>query len=1094
MKFAMNRFLFLLVFLISFSGHCQLSGFDFGITPVDETCSGSGSLTFVPSNVPDGAEVTYYVYLHPNVSVPVQTTSGLSVADLPSGDYTVIASITLNGEEVSVSHEVTVNDLRPPTPVFEFEIQSQDCNNLNQINVLVTSGGATAYEIFSGPVTAPPQTSSLFTGLVSGQYIFRVYDGCGQAVSQTYTAVFNPQSPVVSGPIVDELFNGNCSSFTLANTIAYPEGTIVTYPLTVQYTLHSSDGSPDVVISQVINSGDISSVDVSNTFPYAAGVSYTYDVTIVNGCGTTFSTNGNVVNPVPTAVLTPVPTPCGEFYLSLGAAGYNPPYNVTFTAAPAGFNPSTFNTFYPGPYTNSTVVFGGMTFPVPEGEYKAYITDACGRQSDVAVVNVENVVPDPSVTKLNNGCFSNLGRMTISIPLRRIVFAEIISAPSAYPDPLPDDVTEFINSNGVLQLIDIPIGQYVINITDDCGKQYTVTDTVPDFVAKDFTAVSKPDCTEGFGTVAVTSPNGRLVSLAITSGPSSFSMPLPYDLTSFILPSNGRVYLDNLPVGQYTFSGTDSCGVSSIVSVVVVSNTSAAIPYTFDPLCNSFNLTLNDPDPENTGATYWLQLEDSSNPGVWTNPATGAVYTEGSVPDATTGIALSNSTVNYNLVYSGNLRVMKVFSTYGAGILSKNCISQLGDTFEYYYTVVINNIYSVDCAANPGSVYVEATGLAPLHYSIVDPNNDAITLIDNGTNPVFANLLSGSYKFKVENTCGEIRFRQADVSTLPDLVNAATPPNLAVCVPSGTSINIPVDLTAQNTTILNGSIASQYSITYFTSYEDADSGSNPITNPQEYMLTSNPQTVYAKLNQIYVNLCPDIVSFSVRIGATPELLVDEQQFLCEEIGELEITADAGFDSYLWLPGGETTQSITVTTPGVYSVTVFSNGCSSTKDITVIPVEQPVIDEIETFDWTYDQNGFTVVTPIPAMYLYSIDGVNYQESNTFTGLNAGIYTVYVKDRQACTAAEKRVTLLYYPKFFTPNGDGFNETWRIEYQFMEPNLTVYIYDRYGKLITGFPSQSLGWDGTLNGHPLPATDYWFVVTRQDGRVHKGHFSLIR
>jgi gliding motility-associated-like protein len=85
------------------------------------------------------------------------------------------------------------------------------------------------------------------------------------------------------------------------------------------------------------------------------------------------------------------------------------------------------------------------------------------------------------------------------------------------------------------------------------------------------------------------------------------------------------------------------------------------------------------------------------------------------------------------------------------------------------------------------------------------------------------------------------------------------------------------------------------------------------------------------------------------------------------------------------------------------------------------------------------------------------------------------------------------LLYYPKFFTPNGDGYNETWHVEYATSEPGLVTNIFDRYGKLIKQLQYTD-AWDGTLNGIQLPSTDYWFVVNRPDGKVHKGHFSLMR
>ncbi|MBC7525712.1 MAG: T9SS type B sorting domain-containing protein, partial [Flavobacterium sp.] len=95
---------------------------------------------------------------------------------------------------------------------------------------------------------------------------------------------------------------------------------------------------------------------------------------------------------------------------------------------------------------------------------------------------------------------------------------------------------------------------------------------------------------------------------------------------------------------------------------------------------------------------------------------------------------------------------------------------------------------------------------------------------------------------------------------------------------------------------------------------------------------------------------------------------------------------------------------------------------------------------------------------------------------------------------CGTVTQVVWLLNYPRYFTPNGDGYNETWRIENQEFETDLTVFVYDRFGKLITNFPANSQGWDGTYNGNLMLATDYWFVVNRHDGRTLRGHFALKR
>src|SRR5690606_4197442 len=115
-------------------------------------------------------------------------------------------------------------------------------------------------------------------------------------------------------------------------------------------------------------------------------------------------------------------------------------------------------------------------------------------------------------------------------------------------------------------------------------------------------------------------------------------------------------------------------------------------------------------------------------------------------------------------------------------------------------------------------------------------------------------------------------------------------------------------------------------------------------------------------------------------------------------------------------------------------------------------------------------------------------------NTFTNLMPGEYTVYVKDLNGCGTIKDTFALLNYPNFFTPNGDGYNDTWNIKFASFEPNMYINIFDRYGKFLIRLYGDGPGWDGTYNGVALPSTDYWFVVTREDGTTHKGHFALKR
>ena len=89
-------------------------------------------------------------------------------------------------------------------------------------------------------------------------------------------------------------------------------------------------------------------------------------------------------------------------------------------------------------------------------------------------------------------------------------------------------------------------------------------------------------------------------------------------------------------------------------------------------------------------------------------------------------------------------------------------------------------------------------------------------------------------------------------------------------------------------------------------------------------------------------------------------------------------------------------------------------------------------------------------------------------------------------------------LTYDKFFTPNGDGFNDYWQVHGLENQPEVTIFIYDRYGKLLKQLKSSEKGWDGTYNSKKAYSTDYWFKVGYIDctGTYKEllSHFSLIR
>ena len=309
--------------------------------------------------------------------------------------------------------------------------------------------------------------------------------------------------------------------------------------------------------------------------------------------------------------------------------------------------------------------------------------------------------------------------------------------------------------------------------------------------------------------------------------------------------------------------------------------------------------------------------------------------------------------------------------------------------------------------------------------------------------------------------------------------------------------NAAFNLSEQNAAILGEQPAGEFTVTYYATQNDANSNINAL--PLVYTNTSNPQTIYARITRNN-GVCYDTTSFTLNVAPSPVLDMDDNYGFCEN-SYVVLTAPKGFESYTWSYNGKTEsgsfQKI-ANKPGTYTLTVSkmtgNMTCETTKTIIVTESQKPVIKKLETTDWTDSSNSITIVMATTGNYEYSIDGETYQDEPVFENLEPGVYTVTVKDKNGCGEDEAEAVLLMYPKFFTPNGDGTHDKWQVKHAWFSSKTAITIMDRYGKVITAFKGNSPGWDGTLNGYQLPASDYWFVITRDNGKEYRGHFSLLR
>ncbi len=208
------------------------------------------------------------------------------------------------------------------------------------------------------------------------------------------------------------------------------------------------------------------------------------------------------------------------------------------------------------------------------------------------------------------------------------------------------------------------------------------------------------------------------------------------------------------------------------------------------------------------------------------------------------------------------------------------------------------------------------------------------------------------------------------------------------------------------------------------------------------------------------------------------------------------TLDAAIPNmnYLWSPGGESTQTIAVSTIGDYSVTISSptaNSCDSKKNFSIIEHPKPIINSV-----LVNENSITIeLATIENYYEYSINGMDYQASNQFSYLSSGQYTAYARENNDCNVVSQGFTIFTIAKYFTPNNDGFNDVWKIPEMRDYPNSKAQIFDRYGKFIIELNTVNFSWDGKLNSKNLPSDDYWYRLKLDDTKPElKGHFTLKR
>lgn len=335
------------------------------------------------------------------------------------------------------------------------------------------------------------------------------------------------------------------------------------------------------------------------------------------------------------------------------------------------------------------------------------------------------------------------------------------------------------------------------------------------------------------------------------------------------------------------------------------------------------------------------------------------------------------------------------------------------------------------------------------------------------------------------------------------------------------------DLTVVEPEVLGTQSPASYSVTYYTSLEDAEAGDNAIPDPTAYEGSPDYEMIWVRVtNESTVSGCHDITTLELFVERIPEpVLTSDHTTVCIDFitgdNVRPVVINSGLDAthtFVWykdggIMAGETGSTLTVLDPGSYTVIATSaTGCVS-DPIAPVVIERsgpasPINYGFVVGNPFGENQVVTVLVQGYGEYQYRLDDGPWQNSNVFENVSAySEHVIYVRDvatADPCDDLElilglEGVQPIDFPKFFTPNGDGYHDTWNIFGLNTEENrdARIYIFDRFGKLMKQINAEGEGWDGTFNGLQVPATDYWFTVEYSIGgqkREFKAHFALKR
>ena len=355
-----------------------------------------------------------------------------------------------------------------------------------------------------------------------------------------------------------------------------------------------------------------------------------------------------------------------------------------------------------------------------------------------------------------------------------------------------------------------------------------------------------------------------------------------------------------------------------------------------------------------------------------------------------------------------------------------------------------------------------------------------------------------TYTYNDGNNC--VDSAQVDITVLqnnPD-PNVLTASYYEIC--NGNSTNISLDTSSS---LSPGSV--------WVWYEDACGTGDVIdtTYNSTNGITVSPSTTTNYYVRAEGGMCPPSNCIGVTVDVyTLSTHLDKFETLCGEAtpsfnlsggdpsgGEYSGT---GVANNVFYPNVAGTGIHTIT----YTHTIGS--CIATDTETITISSSPIVIQSSVEQETCSEGGLMIhAHPMFGSGYYDFLWSDGSLENPLTYAEAGYYNVLISDANDCYSlldgitVDSALTCIEMTNTFTPNNDGVNDTWNLDFSnYSEVNLV--IFNKWGSEIASFTDLVFSWDGTYNGNDLPAGTYYYIIqlTESTGSLinQSGPITIIR